>query len=327
MRRRILLASGLLAGVGTMEALPATLGSVRSVGGEAPGFDGIDNWLNTEMGASPAALRGKVTLVNFWTFTCIYVLRTLPYLRRWNEEYGPAGLQLVGIHTPEFSFEHLRPYVEQSVRELGIRYPVGQDNGYATWNAWGNRAWPSFYLLDRDRRLVMLREGEGHGFEMEQAIRGLLDLSPAEARRHPGEDMDLSRIGSPEMYFGALHPTPQEAAQSPRRGEGSYAFSQMGPRLNRYELDGRWMREEEPLVLRSAAGRMRMHYSAAKVHLVAGAPNPVPVRARTGTGPWRSVEIGRPKLYTVVDGDTYGEQILEIEAEAPGLALYSATFG
>lgn len=217
--------------------------------------------------------------------------------------------------------------MEQSVRELGIRYPVGQDNGYATWRAWGNRAWPSFYLLDRDGGLVMLREGEGHGFEMEQVIRGLLDLSPAETRRRPSEDMDLSRIRTPEMYFGALHPTPQEAVQSPRLGEGTYAFSQTGPRPNRYELDGRWVREEEPLVLRFSPGRMRMRYSAAKVHLVARAPEAAPVRARTGTGLWRSVEIGRPKLYTVVDGDTYGEQMLEIEVAAPGLALYSATFG
>ena len=327
MRRRILLASGVLAGVGATEALPARPGSVRAAAGEAPGFDGIESWLNTEACMSPAALHGKVTLVNFWTYTYIYVLRTLPYLRRWNQDYGPAGLQVIGIHTPEFGFEHLRPNVEQSVRELGIRYPVGQDNGYATWRAWSNRAWPSFYLLDRDSRLVMVREGEGHGFEMERAIRGLLDLSPAETRRHPGEDMDLSRIRSPEMYFGALHPTPQEVGQSPRSGEGTYAFSQTGPRLNRYELEGRWLREEEPLVLRSGPGRMRMRYSAAKVHLVAGATEAAPVRARTGTGPWRDIEIGRPKLYTVVDGDTYGEQVLEVEAAAPGLALYSAPFG
>jgi thiol-disulfide isomerase/thioredoxin len=323
MMRRHLLVSGLLAGAGATKALSATPGAA----GAAPGFDGIGSWLNTEAATGPPAPRGRVTLVNFWTYTCIYVLRTLPYLRRWNQEYGPAGLQIVGIHTPEFGFEHLRPNVEQSVRELGIRYPVGQDNGYATWRAWGNRAWPSFYLLDRDARLVMVREGEGHGFEMEQTIRGLLDLSPAETRRHPGEDMDLSRIRSPEMYFGALHPTPQEAAQSPRPGEGTYAFSRTGPRLNRYELDGRWVREKEPLVLRSGPGRMRMRYSAAKVHLVAGATEAGPVRARTGTGPWRGIEIGRPKLYTVVDGDTYGEQVLEIEAAAPGLALYSATFG
>jgi thiol-disulfide isomerase/thioredoxin len=327
MRRRRFLASGLLAGVGAAGALPATPGFALSAAGKAPGFARIDSWLNTEAAVGPAALRGRVTLVNFWTYSCIYVLRTLPYLRRWNEEYGPAGLQVIGIHTPEFGFEHLRRNVEDAVRELGIRYPVGQDNSYETWRAWGNRAWPAFYLLDRDGRIVMLREGEGYAFELERAIRGLLGLSPAETRRHPGEDMDLSRIRSPEMYFGALHPTPQEATQSPRRGEATYAFSETGPRLNRYELDGRWVREEEPLILRSAPGRMRMRYSAAKVHLVAAAMDAAPLRVRSGVGPWHSIEIGRPKLYTVVDGDAYGEQVMEIEAVSPGLALYSATFG
>jgi thiol-disulfide isomerase/thioredoxin len=327
MRRRHFLTSSLLAGAGGTGALLATPGSTRAAMEEAPWFDGIDGWLNTEAPMGPAALRGRVTLVNFWTYTCIYVLRTLPYLRRWDAEYGSAGLQVVGIHTPEFGFEHLRQNVEASVRELGIRYPVGQDNSYQTWRAWGNRAWPSFYLVDRDGGIVMLREGEGHGFELEQAIRGLLGLSPAETRRHPGDDMDLSRIRSPEVYFGALHPTPQVAAQSPRRGEGIYTFSQTGPRLNRYELEGRWGREEEPLVLRSGQGRMRMRYSAAKVHLVAGATDAAPVRVRSGAGAWRNVQIGRPKLYTVVDGDAYAEQVMDIEAVSPGLALYSATFG
>ena len=163
--------------------------------------------------------------------------------------------------------------------------------------------------------------------ELERAIRGLLGLPPNNATRHPPDDADLSRIGTPEVYFGALRPTPQEAAQSPRRGEASYAFSQTGPMLNRYELDGRWARDEEALVLRSDRGRLRMRYSAAKLHVVAGAPDGPPVRARSGTGAWQSVRIGRPALYTLVDGEAYGEQVVEVEASSPGLALYSATFG
>lgn len=302
-------------------------GCARSATGEAPGFDGIDSWLNTEAPVDPAALRGRVTLVNFWTYSCINVLRTLPYLSRWNEEYGPAGLQVLGIHTPQFGFEHLRPNVEIAVRELGIGYPVGQDNSYRTWRAWSNGAWPTFYLLDQNGQIVMVRVGEGYGFEMEQAIRGLLGLSPIRTARTPPDDADLSRIRSPEVYFGALHPTPQEAAQSPRRGEGTYAFSQTGPRLNRYELDGRWVQEEEALVLGSDRGRVRMRYSAAKVHVVAAATDTAPVHVRSGNGAWRGIQIGRPALYTVVDGGTYGEQIVEIEAVSPGLALYSSTFG
>ena len=265
--------------------------------------------------------------MNFWTYSCIYVLRTLPYLKRWHEEYAPAGLQLVGIHTPEFAFEHLRPNVEHAVREFGIRYPVGQDNGYRTWRAWGNRAWPSFYLLDREARIVMLREGEGHAMEMEQTIRELLGLPPEVPPRQPPDDMDLSRVGTPEMYFGALHPTPQEPGQSPRRGEATYAFSAAGPRLNRYELEGSWTREGETLVLRSERGRLRLRYSAAKVHFVAAAADGATVRVRSGAEEWRSIRIGWPALYTIVDGTRYADQLVELEAMSPGLTLYSATFG
>jgi hypothetical protein len=124
-----------------------------------------------------------------------------------------------------------------------------------------------------------------------------------------------------------LRPTPQEAAQSPRKGEGTYSFSEAGPMLNRYELDGRWLREDEALVLRSDRGRVRMRFSAAKLHFVAEAPGGAPVRVRSGAGASREVLIGRPALYTIVDGDTYAEQMVEVEAGSPGLALYSATFG
>ena len=138
MQRRDLLASALASGAAAAGALPR---AARAAAQAAPPFL-VDQWLNAAAPLDAAALRGKVGVVNFWTYSCINALRTLHYLKRWDEEYAPAGLRLVGIHTPEFAFEHLRPNVEHAVRELGIRYPVGQDNGYRTWRAWGNRAWP-----------------------------------------------------------------------------------------------------------------------------------------------------------------------------------------
>ncbi|MGG5823625.1 redoxin domain-containing protein [Falsiroseomonas sp. HW251] len=322
-KRRDLLRSGLPSGAAMLSAIgqPA-----RAAGPAAPPLL-AGPWLNSAAPLDAGALRGKVSLVNFWTYTCIYALRSMTYIKRWHEEYGPAGLQVVGIHTPEFGFEHLRPNVELALREYGIRFPVGQDNDYRTWRAWSNQAWPSFYILDREAWIVMLREGEGHAMEMERTIRGLLGRSPEVPRRDPPDDMDVSRIASPEMYFGAIHPTPQESGQSPRRGLATYAFSSGGPRLNRYELDGTWLRDGEPLVLRSDEGRLRLRYSAAKVHLVMGAPNGATVGVRSGTEDWRSIRVGWPALYTVVDGARYGEQVIELEAMSPGLALYSATFG
>jgi thiol-disulfide isomerase/thioredoxin len=305
--------------------LPLAAASARST---APEFVGIDGWLNTQAPLTLAGLRGNVVLVEFCTYTCINWRRTLPYVNRWHSEYGPAGLQVIGVHTPEFEFERVGPNVESAIRELGVVHPIAQDNEYRTWRAWSNRAWPAFYLLDGNGRVHLVREGEGHAREIETAIRGLLGLP----RVAPGEyrigDADLSRIGTPEMYFGSQHPTPQDRAQSPRQGEAEYAFGRLGgPRLNEYQLDGTWARGDEPLVLRSARGRLRVRFSAAKLHLIAGAPRAAPVRIRVDGGATQTVEVGTPTMYTLLDGETYGEHLLELESGSPGLALYNATFG
>jgi len=266
--------------------------------------------------------------VEFCTYTCINWRRTLPYVNRWQSEYGPRGLQIISVHTPEFRFERIRPNVESAIRDLGVRNPIAQDNDYQTWRAWGNRAWPSFYLLDGDGRIRLVREGEGHSREIEDAIRSLLGLMRADARARPVDDADLSRIGTPEIYFGSLHPTAQDRRQSPRQGEAVYAFAKSrGPTLNEYQLDGRWAREEEPLVLRSPHGRVRVRFLAAKLHLIAGAPQSAPVRVIVDGGRERTIEIGMPTLYTLLDSDGYAEHVLELECATPGLTLFSATFG
>ena len=295
---------------------------------QAPEFVGLDGWLNTPSPLSVAGLRGKVVLVDFWTYSCINCRRTVPYLNRWAAEYGPRGLQVIGIHTPEFRFEHARPNVAADVQALGIRFPVAQDNAFQTWKAWGNRAWPGFYLLDQEGRIVLMREGEGYAHEMEGAIRGLLGLTGDRRPRRSGDDPDLSRIGTPEIYFGAGHPSPQDRAQSPRRGLAEYTFRQApDPKVDTYALDGAWDRDMEPLVLRSPRGAMRMRFSAAKMHLVASADPPLTATVTVDGQPPKTIEIGRPTLYTLLDGEQPGEHRLTIEANAPGLTLFSATFG
>ncbi len=320
-RRNLLLAT--LAGTAAAGLAAPRRGGTAAT--PAPEFAGLEGWLNTASPLTLAGLRGKVVLVDFWTYSCINCRRTVPYLNRWQAEYGAAGLQVVGIHTPEFGFERARPNVEAAIREFGIRYPVGQDNAFRTWRAWSNRAWPAFYLLDRDGRIVLLREGEGHAQELEGAIRGLLGLPGAPA--HRGDDPDLSGIRSPEIYFGARYPTPQDRTQSPKGGEAAYAFGATGPRLDQYQLDGTWARGEEALVLRSATGGLRLRFSAAKLHLVAGAPGPQSLTLRVDGGEPHVVQVERPTLYTLLDGEAYGEHLLELRTEGPGLALFSATFG
>ncbi len=314
-----IIAAGSMAG-----GLPA-MGARAQSGRAAPEFDTIDAWLNTPAPLTLARLRGRVVLVDFWTYSCINCRRTVPYLNRWQAEYGARGFQVIGVHTPEFGFERMRHNVEDAVREFGIRFPVAQDNGFRTWRAWNNQAWPAFYLLDPDGNIVLVREGEGHANEMEGAIRGLLGLAPSIAVR--GDDADLSQIRTSEIYFGAIHPTPQDRAQRPQQGEARYTFSAGPPAPGEYQLDGVWDRASEGLVLRSARGGLRVRFSAAKLHLVAAAPNSATVRVAVDGQAAPPVEIERPTLYTLLDGTVYGEHVLDIQVDAPGLSLFSATFG
>ncbi|MFL5281050.1 MAG: redoxin domain-containing protein [Rhodopila sp.] len=263
LRRQLLGSSLILPGTLATGSL-AVMSRLAQSEKREPKFTGIDGWINTGS-ISLAQLRGTVGLVNFWTYSCINSRRPMMYLKRWHAEYGPLGLRVIGIHTPEFCFEHNRSNVEIYIREAGILFPVGLDNQYETWNAFDNEAWPGFYLVGHEGNVVLRREGEGYAFEIEQAIRNALGLAGVKSIGHPGDDPDLSLIGSPEMYFGTQHPTPQDSAQSPRLGTAEYSFAERdSPALNRYLLDGTWLRENERLLLVSARGSLRFRFSAAK---------------------------------------------------------------
>ena len=139
----------------------------------APDFTGIAHWLNSEP-LTIASLRGTVVLVDFWTYDCVNCARTLPQVAKWFATYAPRGFTVVGVHTPEFAFERETSNVQAALDRFGIRYPVAQDNAYATWNAYGNRYWPAQYLIDRNGTIVLTHAGEGDYDEMEHAIRALL---------------------------------------------------------------------------------------------------------------------------------------------------------
>lgn len=142
----------------------------------APDFTGIDGWLNSAP-LHMEQLRGKPVLVEFWTFDCINCAHTIPHLNDWYARYRDQGLVVVGVHTPEYSFERNSENVKQAIKRFGIAYPVAQDNRYATWNAYGNQYWPALYLFDQNGRLVYSHFGEGRYEETEQAIRHLLGVS------------------------------------------------------------------------------------------------------------------------------------------------------
>jgi thiol-disulfide isomerase/thioredoxin len=148
-------------------------GSALRDRGAAPDFKGITTWLNSEP-LSMGALRGKVVLVDFWTYSGINCVRTLPYVTRWYEQYRDQGLVVVGVHTPEFAYERQTRDVQTALQRFGITYPVAQDNAYATWKAYDNHDWPASYLIDRRGRIVLTHVGEGGYDEMEAAIHSLL---------------------------------------------------------------------------------------------------------------------------------------------------------
>jgi cytochrome c biogenesis protein CcdA/thiol-disulfide isomerase/thioredoxin len=276
----------------------------------APDFTGNQRWFNTP-GGKPLhlkQLRGKVVLVDFWTYTCINCLRTLPYLKALDDRYRADGLVIVGVHTPEFPFERDAGNVERAIRQNGIRYPVAQDNDYDTWDAYQNQYWPAEYFIDAKGRVRFTHFGEGAYREKEHVVRELL----AEAGNKPrggmtdahGQRADLL-TSTPETYLGTSR-TPHPP--------GYLTF--IGP----------WHREAEDAEA-GPGSRLRLEFTARRVFLVLGSPD----RARSldvilDGKPYRHLSIKDQKLYTLAELPRAGRHELELRPE-PGIHGYAFTFG
>ena len=290
--------------------------------GPAPEFAGISSWLGTPP-LTMAGLRGQVVLIDFWTHTCSIWLRTAPYLKRWHDAYHGRGLVIVGVHTPEFSFEHQRMGVEDAIKRFGIAYPVAQDNDYATWRAWRNHYWPAKRLVDRSGRVVLEHIGEGDYAGLENAIRSLTG-APGPAVSEP--DPDLSGIGSPEMYLGLARVQNLAAAGTLRAGRRVFSVPATLP-LNRFGLGGSWTLADESATLSEGAGEIALRFRAAKVHMVAGsdAPTALGITVDGRSQPPAAIHDGR--LYTLFDGGASAEHVMRISIPTPGLHAYTFTFG
>ncbi|BAN27480.1 thioredoxin family protein [Caballeronia insecticola] len=181
-------AAAMVAAFGAVAALAAFASTTASSGGkvtqgvdvqtaiQAPDFTGINQWLNSPP-LDLKQLRGKVVLVDFWTFDCINCVHTLPHVKEWYSRYHDKGLVVVGVHTPEYTFERDTNNLKKAIKQYGIEYPVAQDNQYATWNAYRNQYWPALYLIDQNGKIVYSHFGEGRYAQTEEVIRGLLGLS------------------------------------------------------------------------------------------------------------------------------------------------------
>jgi cytochrome c biogenesis protein CcdA/thiol-disulfide isomerase/thioredoxin len=289
--------------------------------GAAPGFRGIDAWLNSKP-LTLEGLRGKVVLVDFWTYSCINCLRTLPHLEAWDARYRRAGLVIVGVHTPEFAFEHVVSNVRAAARRLGVRYPVAIDNGYKTWDAYGNDAWPAEYLIDRSGHVREVKKGEGDYGGTEERIRTLLG-EPAGAQLASVKDRTPQHLTTPESYLGWQRLQRYAGSTVIPDRQQYYRFpSALPPDSLAYA--GLWRVEGQRIVAGRAA-RLRLRFFAQYVYLVLGGHGRLEVRVNGSHV--RTLRIGGiSRLYTLLRYKTEREGLLELRF-TPGISAYAFTFG
>ena len=288
--------------------------------GRAPQFRGISLWLNTP-GGRPPSLRGKVVLVDFWTYSCINCIRTLPHLKAWYAAYGRRGFTIVGVHTPEFAFEHVASNVRHAVRDFGVRYPVAIDNDYATWNAYRNEYWPAEYLLDKRGHIRHVHFGEGEYGQTERLIRRL--LGERRGRMTEIADTTPTDLITPETYLGYERLDRYAGFRIVPNAFRRYRFPL---RLGQNELAyaGNWLVSSQK-VLAGAGARLRLHFHARDVYLVAGGHGTIDVLVN-GRHLRRLPVGGFSRLYTILSAPHLVDALLELRF-TPGLSGYSFTFG
>jgi thiol-disulfide isomerase/thioredoxin len=289
-----------------------------------PSFAGATEWLNSEP-LGTAELRGRVVLVNFWTWTCINWLRQEPYVRAWSRTYRDDGLVVIGVHTPEFSFEHEVDGVRRAVEEREIDYPVAVDNDYEVWSAFANHFWPALYFVDKEGLIRDHHFGEGRYEESERVIQQLLgvDREPVLVEGQGVEAAaDWDQLGTPETYLGSARAGGVRSPDEPA-------------------LAGEWTVEAEKVVLDQPGGSISYRFHARDAHLVlsrgAGAPIPFQVLLDGETpGPSHGVDVDESGNGLLADGrmyqlvrqhDAVRARTLEITFRDAGAEAYSFTFG
>jgi cytochrome c biogenesis protein CcdA/thiol-disulfide isomerase/thioredoxin len=287
--------------------------------GRAPGFHPDGDWFNSPP-LSVAGLHGKVVLVDFWTYSCINCLRTLPHLKAWYAAYHRDGFQIVGVHTPEFAFEHVASNVRAAIKRLGIEYPVFQDNKYLTWSAYGNQYWPAEYLIDRSGDVRHIQFGEGDYAQTEGAIRTLLGITKGgETRVADTTPRDLT---TPESYLGYRRLERYAGSPIVRDRAAAYRLPKALPQ-NELAYGGTWNVGAERIVAGPGA-TLRLHFHAVKIYLVLGGRGRVHVAI--GGKPQRPVDVDSYRLYTLRDSDALADSLLTLRF-TPGVRAYAFTFG
>lgn len=323
------------------------------VEGTLPALDGATGWLNSPP-LSAEQLRGKVVLIDFWTYSCINCLRAMPFVHEWAQRYRDHGLVVVGVHTPEFAFERDPRNVMKAVQQLKVEYPVALDNQYAIWRAFNNRYWPAHYFIDAQGNIRGHQFGEGNYAHSEQVIRRLLveagqtDLPPpadpaAADLQGVATQADMGNLRSPETYLGHAR-AEQFASPGGQRADAVFGYTLPSTlALNQWGLSGQWRINDEAAQLQQAGGRIAFQFHARDLHLVlAPGEDGTPVRFRVlidgkplpaadagadvaadGTG-----TVNEHRLYQLIrQRGTVGPHRFEIEFLDAGVQAYAFTFG
>jgi cytochrome c biogenesis protein CcdA/thiol-disulfide isomerase/thioredoxin len=303
---------------------------------QAPSIEGIDAWINSKP-LSLAALKGQVVLVDFWTYSCINCIRTLPTLQRLYQQYHENGFTVIGVHTPEFDFEKSSENVKQAVLQKGLTYPIALDNQFATWQHFNNHYWPAQYLINREGNVVYTHFGEGNEAVLENNIRYLLKINHLAMAATPltGES---GQADTPETYLGYARSNP---AFSPtgliHNQPTNYHFLNKPLPMNAWELNGSWTVLPDKIIATKAGAAIKIHAKARVIYVVMGNHTKTsihvsihqtnPHQSATQTHAVHSISVDKYTLYTALEFAQPTDSVVILTTDAPGLMLYTFTFG
>ncbi len=272
-------------------------------------------------------------LVDFWTYSCVNCLRAIPYVEKWYQAYADKGFVVIGVHTPEFAFEHVPSNVQAAVTRIGITYPVALDNNYATWNAFGNNSWPADYLIDKNGNVRNVQLGEGNYDKSEEAIQALLgEKAPLQT---PSSSVPFNQDQTPETYFGTDRT--MNFTGSPSFSDGTTTYTPATQLdINQWTLGGSWQEAADKITSSSNSSTLTFHTQYKDVYLVAGSTNDQPQTVRVSL-PHGDTSFGNDitngqmtvagsRLYHIVSLKQYGDTTVILTVPS-GVSLYTFTFG
>ncbi|PIN84828.1 MAG: thiol-disulfide isomerase [Candidatus Diapherotrites archaeon CG11_big_fil_rev_8_21_14_0_20_37_9] len=299
----------------------------------APELQSIEGYINVDESLTLESLKGKVVLLDFWTYSCINCIRTLPYLNDWYEKYADKGFVIVGVHAPEFEFEKDYINVKEAVEKYGVKFPVVQDNGFSTWRAYNNHYWPHKFLIDADGYIRYDHIGEGSYEETEAKIVELLNEKDSGENISVEDsaikqDTDFSGIGTPEIYLGA------KFARAPLGNAEGFALESpieysipQDLQSNIVYLEGTWKTEDDFSRLVSDTGKVALVYKAKNVNIVAASPTSSKLNVFVDGANLGMIDVKEEDLYTLVSGKDYEPRALIFDVTGKGFELYTFTFG